>query len=83
MMFNVILFSAHHKYLTLNLKRIATPSFKCESLLLTAFYFNSMFHLIEKVPHCHEEKFQKYRKAQRRAQKCPASYFLYPFLFYV
>ena len=40
-----------------------------------------MFPLIEKAPHCHEEKFQKYRKAQRRAQNRPVSYFLCPFLF--
>ena len=35
---------------------------------------------VEKAPDCHGEKFQKYRKTERRTQKCPASYFLHPFL---
>lgn len=54
-------------------------SFKCASLLFTAFCFRSMFSVTEKATHGHGEKFQKYKKTQSKTQKFSSFYFLHQF----
>lgn len=44
-------------------------SFKCASLVFTAFYFRSMFSVTEKATHGHGEKFQKYKKNTKQNTK--------------
>lgn len=44
-------------------------SFKCASLVFTAFYFRSMFSVTEKATHGHGEKFQKYKKKHKAKHK--------------
>lgn len=54
-------------------------SFKCASLVFTAFYFTSMFSVTERQHMVMEKSFRNTKKTQSKTQKFSSFYFLHQF----